>query len=154
MTTSVKANTDILEYAVETYRGAFEKLRDVENLLFSLSFEPIPVSMIKQSNIRGENALGLKPDEPLVVVLFYTSWDYASDDERIYDVNKEALRKIEQEAESRNLSAAYLYLNYSFTHQDPFSSYGSESKAKLQAVSKKYDPEGLFQSVIAGPFKL
>jgi hypothetical protein len=48
----------------------------------------------------------------------------------------------------------YRYLNYAFTHQDPIGSYGDESKARLQAVSSKYDPDGFFQHVVSGPFKL
>lgn len=155
MTTTVKADVSILEHAVSTYRAAFERLKDVENLLFSLTFEPIPVSLMEQSSARGGNSLGLNPAEgPLVVVLLYTAWDNASDDEKVYAVNKKALEKIDQEARSRNVSASYRYLNYSFTHQDPISSYGKDSKAQLQAVSARYDPEGFFQSVVAGPFKL
>jgi hypothetical protein len=155
MTTTVKADISILEYAVETFHESFKKLKDINNLLFSLTFEPIPVSMIEQSNARGQNALGLKPsDGPLVVVLFYTSWDDARDTENVYEVNKKALQRIEAEAERKNVAASYRYLNYAYTHQDPINSYGSESKARLQAVSAKYDPEGFFQAAGAGPFKL
>lgn len=54
MSTSVKADIKILEYAIETYSKSFEELKGVENLLFSISFEPIPVSMMKQSSKRVE----------------------------------------------------------------------------------------------------
>ncbi|KAI1503598.1 FAD-binding domain-containing protein [Biscogniauxia marginata] len=155
MSTTVKADTEILEYAIETYRVSFEKLKGVENLLFSITFEPLPISIIEQSIVRGGNSLGLKPsDGPLVVVLFYTSWDSPSDDEKVYDVNKTALKDIDDEAQRKDVSAPYRYLNYAFTYQDPMSSYGPESKAHLQAVSAKYDPEGFFQAAGAGPFKL
>ncbi|KAI1370568.1 hypothetical protein F4677DRAFT_438049 [Hypoxylon crocopeplum] len=155
MSTTFKAGTRILEHAVETYHASFEMLKGVENILFSITFEPLPMSMIEQSISRGGNSLGLKPsDGPLVVVLFYTSWDSPNDDKLVYDVNKKALENIDNEAQSKNVSVPYRYLNYAFTHQDPFSSYGPESKAHLQAVSSKYDPEGFFQTVSAGPFKL
>ncbi|XXG98487.1 hypothetical protein Hte_004811 [Hypoxylon texense] len=155
MSTTVKADTRILEYAVETYRTSFERLKEVENLLFSITFEPLPVSMIDQSIARGGNSMGLKQsDGPLVVVMFYTSWDSPNDDKKVYDVNMKALEAIDDEARSQNVSASYRYLNYAFTHQDPIGSYGPESKAHLQAVSTKYDPEGFFQTAVAGPFKL
>ncbi|KAI1653887.1 FAD-binding domain-containing protein [Daldinia decipiens] len=155
ISTTVKVDTGILKYAVETYHAAFEKLKEVENLLFSITFEPLPVSMIEQSIARGGNSLGLKPsDGPLIVILFYNSWDSPEHDEKVYDVNKKALEVIDKEAQSRSVSAAYRYLNYAFTHQDPISSYGPESKAHLQAVSAKYDPEGFFQIAGVGPFKL
>ncbi|KAH8681717.1 hypothetical protein BX600DRAFT_505375 [Xylariales sp. PMI_506] len=155
MTTTVKADIGILEYAVEAYRASFEKLKTVDNLLFSITFEPLPVSITKQSIAQGGNSLGLTPaDGPLVVVLLYTSWDNAGDDQVVFNVNKEALEDIENEAQSRDVSASYRYLNYAFTHQDPISAYGPESKTNLQAMSKKYDPEGFFQTTVAGPFKL
>ncbi|RYP64890.1 hypothetical protein DL769_006498 [Monosporascus sp. CRB-8-3] len=155
MSTTVKADTKILDYAVETYRASFEKLKGVQNLPFSITFEPLPISMIEQSIARGGNSLGLKPsDGPLVVVLFYTSWDSPSDDKKVYDVNKEALQNIDDEAQSKNVSASYRYMNYTFTDQDPIGSYGPESKAHLQTVSAKYDPEGFSQVAGAGPFKL
>jgi hypothetical protein len=155
MTTTVKPDASILEFAVQTFRESFEELRNVNNILFSVTFEPIPVCMIEQSNARGQNALALKPSSgPLVIILFYTSWYDANDTDHIYEVNKRALRRIEDEAKARSVAADYLYLNYAFTHQDPISSYGDESKARLQAVSAKYDPDGFFQSVVVGPFKL
>lgn len=155
MSTTVKADTSILEYAVETFRASLKELKEVKNILFSLTFEPLPTSLIEKSVASGGNSMGLKPsDGPLVVLLLYSSWDSASDDEKVYQVKKKALEDINNEAQSKNSSASYCYLNYAFPHQDPISSYGPESKAHLQAVSAKYDPEGFFQAAGAGPFKL
>lgn len=155
MSTTVKADTAILEYSVKAYHAAFDRLEEVANLLFSMTFEPIPVSIMENSISRGGNSMGLKPEDgPVVVVLFYTSWDSASDDELVYNVNKDALASIEKEAQSNDVFSSYRYLNYAFPHQDPFSSYGPEAKAELLRVSAKYDPDGFFQSAGAGPFKL
>ncbi|XDG09978.1 hypothetical protein ABKA04_009593 [Annulohypoxylon sp. FPYF3050] len=140
MSTTVKANTNILEYSVKAYHAAFDKLKKVTNILFSITFEPIPVSLIDNSIAHGGNSLGLKPEDgPLVVVLLYTSWDNASDDDLVYNVNKEAIATLEEEAQDKN---------------DPFTSYGPESKAQLLKTSAKYDPDGFFESAGAGPFKL
>ncbi|KAI0384946.1 FAD-binding domain-containing protein [Hypomontagnella monticulosa] len=155
MSTTVKADAGILEYAVEAYHNAFKSLDGVQNLLFSITFEPLHVSMMKQSIARGGNSLGLKPsDGPLVVILFYTSWDSPNDDKKVYDVNKKGLEAIDNEAQRRSVSASYRYLNYASLHQDPITSYGPESKAHLRAVSAKYDPERFFQTAGVGPFKL
>ncbi|OTB09989.1 hypothetical protein K445DRAFT_380509 [Daldinia sp. EC12] len=155
MSTTVKADASILQYAVRAYHTAFSKLKEMHNLLFSITFEPLPVSIMEQSIVRGGNSLGLKPsDGPLVAILFYSSWDNPKDDQTVFDVSKEALDVIDQEAQSKSVSASYRYLNYASTYQDPISSYGPESKAHLQAVSEKYDPEGFFQNAGVGPFKL
>ncbi|PSN73621.1 FAD-binding domain-containing protein [Corynespora cassiicola Philippines] len=154
-TTTVKADVSILEYAVQTYRLFFKKIKRIANIPFSITFEPIPVQLISQSIARSGNAMGLKPsDGPLVIILFYASWDSAEEDENVIEVAKEALEKIETEAKSMNVHHPWLYLNYAFPHQDPIGSYGAENRAQLQAVGKKYDPECFFQLVCAEPFKL
>jgi hypothetical protein len=38
--------------------------------------------------------------------------------------------------------------------QDVIGGYGEESKKRLQAASRKHDPEGLFQLGVPGVFKL
>lgn len=155
LSTTVKADTGILEYAVQAYHKSFEEIKDVANILFSITFEPIPVQLISQSIARGGNATGLTPsDGPLVVVLFYVSYDSPADDEKVIAVAKQALQVIEEEARNRDVYHPWVYLNYAFPHQDPIGSYGAESQAQLQKVGKKYDPEGFFQVVGAGSFKL
>lgn len=140
---------------MEVYHAAFAKIKDVKNLLFSITFEPIPVSLIKQSVARGGNAMGLDPsDGPLMVVLFYTSWDERSDDEKMYAAVKEALATIEEEAKKNDVYSLWLYLNYASPHQNAMASYSKESKARLEAVSKKYDADGFFQISGIGPCKL
>lgn len=156
MSTTVKAEIELLEYAVETFHAAYNKLKGLENLLYSIIFEPIPVSLLEQSVSNGGNSPVLKPsDGPLVVILLYSSWDKSSDDETIYNANKDALRAIEAKARESNSSSPYLYMNYAFPHhQDVIASYGPESTAQLQAVSKKYDPEGFFRKAGVGTWKL
>ncbi len=62
--------------------------------------------------------------------------------------------EIDQATRAAGLFNRFKYLNYAAPFQDPISSYGPVSKAQLQAVSKKYDPEGFFQAGIPGGFKL
>lgn len=155
MSTTVKADAGILQYAMKTYRKSYERLKGIENLIFSITFEPLPVSIMEQSIARGGNSLGLKPsDGTLVVVLLYTSWDSPSHDEKGYDVNKEALGAIEKEAQSKGVSASYRYMKYAFPGQDAISSYGLESKPHLRAVSERCNPESFFQIAGVGPFKI
>jgi hypothetical protein len=155
MTTTVKADTGILEYAVQTYRTCFEEMKDVGNILFSITFELIPVQLITQSIARGGNATGLTPsDGPLVVILFYSSYDDSTDDEKVLGAAKQALRLIEEEAQKRDVYHPWLYLNYAFPHQDLIGSYGAESQERLREVGKRFDADRFFQVAGAGPFKL
>lgn len=156
MSTTVKANVGILEYAVEIFNTSLGELKGVvENLLFSLTFEPLPGALLERSAARGGNAFGLQPEDgPLVVLLLYTSWDRSSDDEKVFEVNKKALEAINHEAEKRKVAASFRYLNYACPPQDPIASFGAESNARLREVSAKYDKEAFFQTAGVGPLKL
>ena len=57
-------------------------------------------------------------------------------------------------AKSQNLYNEFIYLNYALQSQDPIASYGEESVARLRAVSSRYDPQGVFQRLCPGGFKL
>ncbi len=146
---------NILNFAVEMYHKSFEEVKEVPGLTFSMTFEPIPASMIAQSRARGGNSFGLEPsDGPLVVILLYNSWASASDDSRIYEVNRTTLDAIDNEAQRSGLGSSYRYLNYASESQDPIGSYGINSNVHLRSVREKYDPEGFFQIIGGWPFKL
>jgi len=48
----------------------------------------------------------------------------------------------------------YIYLNYAGEKQDPLAGYGKANVAKMTALSKKYDPKGVFQKLVPGGFKI
>lgn len=69
-------------------------------------------------------------------------------------VMEEVIANHENLLKERGLYIPYQYLNYADISQDPIGGYGEEIKAKLQAASKKYDPEGVFQKQVPGGFKV
>lgn len=48
----------------------------------------------------------------------------------------------------------FQYLNYAAPFQDPLANYGDMSHHMLREVSKKYDPDQVFQRLVPGGFKL
>lgn len=99
--------------------------------------------------------MGLDPvDGPLVSILLLTYWKNKDDDGKILGVMRGVLEKIEKESAARSQAVKFKFMNYCFNFQDPISSYGTENKKRLQEVSRKYDPEGLFQKGVPGGFKL
>lgn len=48
----------------------------------------------------------------------------------------------------------FQYLNYAAPFQDPLASYGVKNLQRLREVSKKYDPDQVFQRLVPGGFKL
>lgn len=78
----------------------------------------------------------------------------AADDGVVQKYLKAITKKHENILRSKGLYLPFKYLNYADLSQDPIGSYGPPNEARLQAVSKKYDPNGLFQTGVPGGFKL
>ena len=102
------------------------------------------------------NPLGLHDctHEPLVIVSFTVNWAECRDDEFIKTTTRRAVEQIDAVAAANKTGHRYRYLNYCAEWQRPFESYGVENWRFLQGVSRKYDPEGLFQRGCVGGFKL
>lgn len=155
MNITVKADSETLIKASEIYSTALEPVKGVENGMFSFTLQPYATSLLEKSEAAGGNSLGLKPsDGPLVSVLLLSYWKNENEDQAVLDFMKGALDMITEDAKSRGTLLPFVYMNYASANQDPIDSYGAESKRKLQEVSKKYDPEGIFQKGCPGGFKL
>lgn len=148
---SAKMMSNIFDIANSTVQD----LLDVPELVFSLSFQPMPTEITSKAKSRGGNSLGLSGAEGnLFNFLLNVSWNSQADDERIYSQAKALFDKAECVAKELGVYNEYVYLNYAAPWQDPITGYGAASKAYLQAVSKKYDPKGIFQTQVPGGFKL
>lgn len=124
-------------------------------LVYSISFQPIPPIITARALRTGGNSLGLDPaDGPLVNTLLGIQWFDAADDGPIYAASRAFVRRATAAAAKRGRSHPYLYLNYAAEWQDPIRGYGEESVRRLRAVSRKVDPEGIFQRAVPGGFKL
>ncbi|KAI1413521.1 FAD-binding domain-containing protein [Hypoxylon sp. FL1857] len=155
MNITVKSNAAALIAASEIYKEALEPVKSVEGLRCSFTLQPYPASLLEKSSQNGGNSLGLETThEPLVSVLLLSYWQNVGDDSKILEMMGNALEKIKAEAASREQLVSYVYMNYASVNQDPVGSYGEDSKRHLTEVSKKYDPEGLFQKGCPGGFKL
>ncbi|KAF3909567.1 hypothetical protein AA313_de0205359 [Arthrobotrys entomopaga] len=102
----------------------------------------------------GGNALGLAGQGPLNLVNIDISWSNESDDKRIIAAARNFVNRSIAAAKAKGLFNEYLYQNYAALQQDVFPSYGATNYAKLKAVSKKYDPSGVWQKLQPGYFKL
>ncbi|KAI1346844.1 FAD-binding domain-containing protein [Xylaria sp. FL0043] len=154
MNCTLRADKDALVAAADIYTEAIEPLKSIEGIVLCLTLQAYPKSLLRKTSELGGNVLGLGADEPLITVLLLTYWKNKEDDAKILSVLRIALETIEQDAEKRGQRVPYIYLNYSSSFQDPFKSYGESNKTFMQEVSRKYDPEGLFQDLVPGGFKL
>ena len=138
------------------FKSSAPELSAIPGLAISLTVQPIPPATTSRSVALGGNSLGLEAssNSALVLCLISATWDTPTDDAQITSVAKSLDAQIVDAAKTEGLFDQWVYLNYADGSQDPIGSYGAESKARLQAVSKKYDREQVFQRNVPGGFKL
>ncbi|KAI2970566.1 CAZyme family AA7 [Aspergillus niger] len=155
MNTTVKADEDTLLRAFYEFFAVVDPVRFTKGLRLSMSFQPYPVSLMRKSKELGGNMLGLhRRDGPLVGILLLAYWDNKEQDGVVLDSMKLMLGRIEDEAVRRGTGSRFKLMNYSSDFQDPIGSYGPRNKQRLQQISRKYDPNGMFQRAVPGGFKL
>lgn len=149
-TTTFTSNLDVLKQIFDLWSNTLPSIKDAAGIVPSLVFQRIP------STVPGsDNSLGLGPSAgSLVLCLLSIAWSDAADDALINKVTSSLLAEIEKVTIAAGVYNKFKYLNYAAKDQAPLDSYGAANKKALQAVSKKYDPAGLFQRGVPGGFKL
>jgi hypothetical protein len=87
------------------------------------------------------------------VALYYTAYSDAKLDETAENYLKTLISTVEKKTKANNLYYDFYFLNDLGIAQDAFSSYKGRALEKMKAISKKYDPRGVFQHLVPG-FKL
>lgn len=71
-----------------------------------------------------------------------------------YPLVKKWVEGVKAYAEKIGGGQDWVYLNYADSSQDVLRSYGAENLRKIREVSQIYDPEGVFQRLCPGGFKI
>ena len=157
MDTTVKADTATLQAATDLFTSHLDPIKSINdtNLVASITFEPLPVSLIQAAIAKSGNVFGLDPSGgPLVSISLVVSWTRKADDDKIIQHFKGVLQKIKADAIQRGQAVDFELMSTAFHFQDPIASYGADIKRRMQAVSRKYDPNGLLRKGLQGGFKL
>lgn len=111
--------------------------------------------MLKNMTKYGGNALGLEASKgPVHLMSVSFWWDDASDDETVYNWVGSFWDTILAKAKVMGIYNEWIYMNYASQFQNVIAGYGAENKARLQQIAAKYDPQGVWQTLQPGYFKL
>jgi len=148
---SFKLNAELLKRMNDHF---FEIAPTIPALSPSVTFQAFSKPALKAMQKKGGNALGLDPaDGPFFHALFYLSWTDAKDDKAIMKAAQDYINASIAMAKELGAYNDYMYMPYSSPYQPVISGYGAANVAKLKAVSKKYDPHGVFLELQPGYFK-
>lgn len=120
-----------------------------------VTFQALPAP---PRNGTAPNALGFSPDDTPEKDLLFLQIIFTFEGGESFDGFEEALKDlvkmVEDITKKEGVYHPYKYLNFAASFQDPLGSYGKKELKKLKKVAHKYDPSGVFQTLVPGGFKL
>lgn len=143
--------TDIVdEFMIET-----KPVENAAGIVPACVLQIITTDQLSHMTKNGGNALGISvADGPLVLLNLAFMWDNPSDDHAILIACQNIVDKSVAKAKALGLESPFLYMNYASQFQSVVPSYGAANHAKLINTAMKYDPDGVFQTLQPGYFKL
>jgi hypothetical protein len=161
-TGSYVANGDLMREIEQIHFEEFEAIKDVTGLMTTITFQAITPNNVKMgAKKRGGNVLGLEDrmdqnSPPYMWTEQFVGWALEKDTERVEEVQRIIWDRAKEAAEKRGLFDPFVYLNDASTEQkdDVFPSYGQKNHQFLKIVKEKYDPNGIFSTLMPGGFKV
>ena len=170
LTTELEPNFDVrdlfstLTFAndEETIRAVYnisqlllDELRTVKGLTWVTMFQPLPTIFSKHSVERGRNIIGLdRAQRNQVLFLLFVQWEDPADDKVLNEAASTLMWQVTQLTRSTRMANEWIYLNYALEKQNVLAGYGTDNVKKMYDASKKYDPQGVFQTLVPGGFKI
>jgi hypothetical protein len=149
-----------VEYDAELLREIFDIWAEVTEphatvITATLDINVITSQMRNRSSRTIKNAYGLGgATNQLIIVMFSLSWDDDAQDTISHRLVQDLGNAIENLANQAGKLKRFRYMNYAHVEQDVISSFGDSNKQLLKDVARTYDPNGVFQWLQPGGFKL
>ncbi|KFY26447.1 hypothetical protein V491_01305 [Pseudogymnoascus sp. VKM F-3775] len=122
-----------------------------------VELQPVTNSMVDNSVKRGGNILGLErvvKDGPVLMWLVSLTVDTEENQNAILPIAREFVDAINEAEKKAGHWIDWIYLNYAWKDEKPYSYYGNDNIKLLNTVSQKYDYNGVFQKLRQTGFKL
>lgn len=154
---SIENDLQTLHALYDAFNASIVTIARVPGISWSVTLEPLPKAFLQASASLGGNVLGL-PLNPrgnaLILCESSFTWTNDNDTAAVRNSGLKLLDDIVRSAKQLGTYNAWIDVNHADFTQDPISSYGSANKAFLQAVSRTYDPNQVFQKQVPGGFKV
>jgi hypothetical protein len=152
---TLKVNRELFTFLINTFYTLLPDVQNFAGAFPTISIQAITTGQLNGMQKNGGNALGLNVAKgPYFVMNMSSRWSNAADDAAILKFFSTIIKNVKAEAKSKGLDNEYIYMNYASQFEDPISSYGAANVNRLRKISKKYDPQQVFQELHPGHFKL
>lgn len=104
----------------------------------------------------GGNALGVDPDAKGAYLAWaeVVEWTGSEHDAAVFAWAAKTTDAINAATRAAGLFDAFRYMGDAAGFQDVYPGYGAANAARLRDVSRRYDPERVFQKLLPGGFKI
>lgn len=157
-TATFKNDTRVVAKAADLHDGLVSDLKSFipdGDFVTQCLFQPFPSLFGQRSAAAGGNMLGIDRQPENGLLWLAVAQVRTAEQERFaYSKIKEWVRAVKKFAASIDGNLEWTYLNYADKSQDPLGSYGVENVRVMQEVAQKYDPQGVFQTLCPGGFKV
>ncbi|KAF8246112.1 hypothetical protein K440DRAFT_632588 [Wilcoxina mikolae CBS 423.85] len=128
-----------------------ETMFTVPEFVIVLTLVPIGLSAVSAGK---KNVLGLEEGRRYLSVSWNLVLGAPETDEVVFTAVRKGKKKAEDYLKSTNHWAEWMYMNYAWAEQDPIGSYGGENVELLRKVAGSYDPDGVWEKLVKGGFKV
>jgi hypothetical protein len=150
-----KLDLNLATYIVDVFMSEVQPVENATGILPSCVLQVITTDQLSHMTKNGGNALGISAaDGPLMLLNLAFMWESPADDHAILIANQNIVNKSVAKAQELGLDNPFLFMNYASQFQSVVPSYGATNHAKLVNTAMKYDPDGVFQTLQPGYFKL
>lgn len=158
-TRTMHVNEEVMNACLDIFEEELTpSVKNVTGILPVFVFQPLKPSVTRLFAKNGGNALGITPEPtdkgPLIIMQTSAWWNDTSKDEEVLGFCRNVIDRCRHVAVEKGVDHSYIYQNYASAEQRIFEGYGEESLARLRSISRAWDPEGLFQKLQPGYFKL
>lgn len=173
---TVKSDAKVLLALANVFQEEVDLIKDELDLGINIVYNPLTHNALRQMRQNGGNALDLKEDDgPLTgmidsscrktslilsVVNINLRWSDENSEARMRQFIRSLIHRFSESARKMDMLHPYIFQNHAFEEedvfeeQDVFAGCGDEKLSSLRKVRELVDPNGVFQKLQPGYFKL
>ncbi|KAI1267907.1 FAD-binding domain-containing protein [Xylariaceae sp. FL1019] len=158
-TLTFKNTPDMAQKALDLHTefiSSLSTIMDPDDFFTQLILQPLPSYRFAIGKENGGNVLGLE-NITQNALLWTAGVGVYSTDSPLAEAEEMARQMADDmQAYAKEVGAdmEFVYMNYADSSQDPIATYGEGNVQFMRDVAAKYDPSGVFQTLVSGGFKI